>query len=946
MKQKLLIIVLCITMLLPMGVSAFSDVPEGAFADAIETLSSLGVIAGFPDGTFRPGEPLTRAQFAKLVVVITGREDAASSKTTEIFTDVPASHWGIGYINEAASLGMITGYPDGSFGPEENITYAQALTIVIRMLGYSQTEVGTNWPADYINKAAELSITEGLTFGNGDIVSRGVAAYILNRSLDVKMGSLASTFLSTADDVVVYATSAVSAAVKTNEVLTTGGTFKRGKLNMENYLGKTVTLRADTDKEIRAITVKEVPQISGILDAAYADKLTLSGGETVSVDANKTVYYKGAPSVWSAISASLLQGSRVDVYDDYLYIEENKLDGPYTITETGEQVYDFIGEAQIAAVTIDGVAAELSDIGRYDIVYFNRKNQRLYAYRERTTGIYEKATPTKDTLRSITVSGVTYTDIDANAKRKLDDTPDAFDTGKRVTLLFGYNGIVADVIADDEAHCYTITEAFKDKVKTAEVGMIDTEDIDSVWYKGALSGYAQVYPQITPGSKAYIYDDYMYVEENKLDGPYTVQGDYTELYSRFGDLSGAVVTIDGKSASLSEVERFDVVYVNEITNRVYVYTERATGIYEKAVPTKDSLTGIVVSGTTYSAISAEAKAKLDDTSGAFAIHDRVTLLFGNDGSVVDVVDEDGKTLYDMGVVLSVSHKVSTEADTLGKTEHYATLMLASGTTVTYKTDKDYTDTEKVQYTGKFVYIRMLSGGIVSLSPASENKLTGSFDRSVLTYAGCDLMQNFVILEQLYSERYDEAIVQKIELSDIRSAALSSSQVLHVEYANGMKDIAVIYVKDVTFDGYSFGILNEAVYPKSNENAMYSYEVRSSSGNFTYSGSAGWTFVKGEAVMVMVKGGKIKAMKSLTEVASGKTIDEYTKTKLKLGGDVYKTDENVTVVYKKTAKADWNVTTLKDLDENVASGDWEVNRITLYADTKTDGKVRVVKVSLK
>lgn len=130
-------------------------------------------------------------------------------------------------------------------------------------------------------------------------------------------------------------------------------------------------------------------------------------------------------------------------------------------------------------------------------------------------------------------------------------------------------------------------------------------------------------------------------------------------------------------------------------------------------------------------------------------------------------------------------------------------------------------------------------------------------------------------------------------------------------------------------------------------AYYSYEIKSSSGTSSYSGSAGWSFARGEAVMAMIEGGKIRTIRSLAEADSSDEIEDYTDNKIMMNGKVYKMDENVTVVYKKLSKSDWNVTTLDDLDDNVTDGTWKVNTVTLYKDDSgADAKVRVIKVTLK
>ncbi len=112
--------------------SPFKDVsanePDRVY---ITYLNQLGIIKGFPDGNYHPGEGLTRAQAAVVIVKAAGLE--TSAVTTNSFKDLPTSHWAAGYINASAAAGYITGFPDGSFHPEESLTRAQGISLIMRL---------------------------------------------------------------------------------------------------------------------------------------------------------------------------------------------------------------------------------------------------------------------------------------------------------------------------------------------------------------------------------------------------------------------------------------------------------------------------------------------------------------------------------------------------------------------------------------------------------------------------------------------------------------------------------------------------------------------------------------------------------------------------------------------------------------------------------------------
>ena len=108
----------------------YSDVAATSWYNtAVSTLSSMGIITGYPDGTFRPNAAITRAEFA----AIAARFDNDGDKTAAKFSDI-ATHWAKDEISIAYNNGWITGYPDGTFGPQRDITHAETMTLVNRVL--------------------------------------------------------------------------------------------------------------------------------------------------------------------------------------------------------------------------------------------------------------------------------------------------------------------------------------------------------------------------------------------------------------------------------------------------------------------------------------------------------------------------------------------------------------------------------------------------------------------------------------------------------------------------------------------------------------------------------------------------------------------------------------------------------------------------------------------
>jgi hypothetical protein len=114
--------------------TTFSDVASNYWAsDFIQALSTRGVIKGFPDGSFRPNEVVTRAQFASMV---SGAFNTPSVRSSVAFQDVTSSYWGSNAIRDAYQKGFMTGYPNSTFQPNQQIPRVQALVSLANGLNY------------------------------------------------------------------------------------------------------------------------------------------------------------------------------------------------------------------------------------------------------------------------------------------------------------------------------------------------------------------------------------------------------------------------------------------------------------------------------------------------------------------------------------------------------------------------------------------------------------------------------------------------------------------------------------------------------------------------------------------------------------------------------------------------------------------------------------------
>ena len=166
----------------------FSDVAEDhPFYQAIYTLVNRGVLNGYEDGTFKPDNTITRAEFAKVIMVSEIGDANIPANTTSKFSDT-GSHWANKYIAAAVNAGIINGYPDGTFKPDNTVTYAEAVKMAVCALGYGPV-IDTNlnpWYQGYIKQASSIGLTKGAVAMGDSGASRGIVAQLINNMKDCK----------------------------------------------------------------------------------------------------------------------------------------------------------------------------------------------------------------------------------------------------------------------------------------------------------------------------------------------------------------------------------------------------------------------------------------------------------------------------------------------------------------------------------------------------------------------------------------------------------------------------------------------------------------------------------------------------------------------------------------------------------------------------------------
>ncbi len=177
---------ICILCAAAIGIFAHAasanDLSGNKYEDDILLLKDLGIMTGYEDGSFAPDSNITREEFVTLVIRLL-RYEGCGSAVTLTFKD--ADTWAKAYIKDAVALGLIEGYSAEAFRPEDNITVNQAIKIIVTALGYGERAAGSGgYPYGYNIIAAKNGITKNVPVGE-KAATRGNVASIIANSLDV-----------------------------------------------------------------------------------------------------------------------------------------------------------------------------------------------------------------------------------------------------------------------------------------------------------------------------------------------------------------------------------------------------------------------------------------------------------------------------------------------------------------------------------------------------------------------------------------------------------------------------------------------------------------------------------------------------------------------------------------------------------------------------------------
>ena len=557
---------------LPLSVSAAE-----VGSDTLAILKELSIMEGDGNGNLELERNVTRAEFTKMAVKASKyRNSVALNLNISPYKDVTFKMWYAPYVKTASENSLVKGYSDGSFKPDSTVLYEEAVTVLLRILGYTDSDFGVSWPYGQMGIAESIGMCDGLGCVVGQTMNRNdIAAlfgnFLRTYSKETSVEYINNLDYSVVEDVILVATSNEDTSVGSNKIYTTAGTYKINAWFDHSIVGKKGTVLLKNGDELIFFTPdNQIINEYTVYQALDKNIIVTENGEfsSLDIDKNLTIYNKSSKTSLNAFVNELSAGDTLITYSnaggvlDYGIAKTGELKGPYTVKISGN-----ISEYGLTSPSIlkNGRKIAESDIEKNDILYYSQKLNTVWIYSDKVTGIYESASPNKDSLTSVTVSGVQYTVEGVNAFSKL-ASAGKYNYGDTVTLLLGKDGGVADVRENSESTSETVYGFLKE---TGTKNFTDSSGTYSAFYAtvvtadGVEATYAAKNNYETIKNKVVsitFSDKYAVLTAVKSNGG--VSGLFSEENSRIGSTAYAsnIAIIEVSTDDASETAVYSKVY--------------------------------------------------------------------------------------------------------------------------------------------------------------------------------------------------------------------------------------------------------------------------------------------------------------------------------------------------------------------------------------------------
>lgn len=274
--KKIISLIMCISILVTSFITASAN------NSSVNLLQNLNIMNGYADGSFRLENTVTRAEFTKMIISASKYKNfVAPSVSVSTFVDVTHKYWAAPYILVAFENRIISGYLDATFKPNQTIKYEEAITVIIKLLGYTEEDYGNSWPYGQMNLAEDIGLTKGVECSLGQNLTRKDISSLIANMLIVKNKS--NTFYG---ETLGYKITTKANVISVDDMLiyTNTGSFKCKNQIDSSFAGTTGTLVLNQDDEVLGyITEQEISKtdvIVGVVSEVGAKEFTNNGKTT------------------------------------------------------------------------------------------------------------------------------------------------------------------------------------------------------------------------------------------------------------------------------------------------------------------------------------------------------------------------------------------------------------------------------------------------------------------------------------------------------------------------------------------------------------------------------------------------------------------------------------------------------------------------------------------
>ena len=769
----------------------------------ISLMKELEIMQGDDNGDMELDRAVSRAEFAKIAVAAANAKDAVTfGLKISPYPDVTYDTWFAPYVKAAVEKRYIKGYEDFNFHPYDTVTYEEAVTIMLRVLGYSDSSIQGAYPYGQLSRAADLDILDGVEGEVGEEMSRQKVMHLVYNALQTETSSVSSS-------------SQGSAAAQS-------GTASAASQSSQSSQGT------------------QAAQSSQGAQSSQSSQSSSSGG------------------------AKLLSAHGCTVIED---------------------------------VNIISTYADDKNIGYDKVMTSSGTYKKGNYFDESSTGMIGKA-------------------YIKNSDKLIAFVPGGENRTSETYLV--YSVVNNNIIA----------------YKNGATTQLDVSDTTSVYKGTSVTTFSAAKSQLELGDRISITRtengdiDYITYIDGNLLGPMTAIGGNWQ--SSWNISSGAEITRNGFSVSAADIQDYDIVYYLPDLNMVMAYSDKVTGIYEKANPNRDVPTSITLSGKDYEIEGSAAFNKLY-SGGSFEYGDTVTLLLGKDGKAADAISPSNMTSGGVGYLIGTGTKEYSSGSIDTFTNYYIKMVGTDGQTYEYITDRDYSESVNSVIELSF------ENGYARIKKVSDSNTGGTFNWSSRRLGSAKLSSGINILDIGTRDITHTAAYCKVYGQRLDGVEISSKSVLY-SHKNSSGEIDTLILDNVTNDSFSYGLITST--SLSERSSKYDFMVEGSRYSTTVSGK--FSVSRGDVVKISGSMQNPDVMAAIN-VISG-SITSLSADKLIADNKTYKLSDRVTA-YKveDSSSGEYSMISLSDVIKNFKN-----YSIRAYYDKSDEsgGRVRVLLVSDK